>query len=134
VSPKRNRPAENYPVRLGVSPALRDDLRRLCLSRRLRWAEGEEPATIRGIMDAAVSDFGARPKEQHMDFATAPRTCVMLSARIGAEARRIANAASARADVRLTDYLRTALVQYMKRHASELQGLPKPKRKRHSEN
>lgn len=121
----------NGPIRLGVSAALRNDLERLCLIRRLRWKTGEK-ATIRGIIDAAVMSLISRQRRGVVHCIAPPLTCVPLNARIGVEAQRRARAASARADVRLTDFLRTALIMYLERHARELEGLPKQKRASHT--
>jgi hypothetical protein len=113
------------PVRVTVSPVLREELKRLYLSRILLSGRTTKPATMRGIMDAAVLALVERLQRQSVRFVVTPPKVIHVSVRVGAASYALARKASKRMDVQLATFLRTALSLYVRQHAADILKIPR---------
>lgn len=97
-------------------------LTRLIAVRKLQDASGRLPASVVGIMDAAIMDFVAYlTAVRDPGFIPVPASdCVRVSLRVSARPAKIAQQAAAKHDVRLTDFYRTAVTRYLRKHEREI--------------
>jgi hypothetical protein len=110
-------------VTLGLSPDLRDGLKRLSAARKVAAKDGDQPKFILGIVDLAIDELAVALKTgKVVNFIPVPRTSPgRTSLRVGSRALRVAQKASEVADVKLADFVRTALCLYVRSHIHEIQ-------------
>lgn len=106
---------------LGLSPALRDSLKLLSASRKAARNAGK-PAFIQGMVDDAILSLAQLLKRgNEVAFIPVPRTSEgRTSLRVSAHAHRVAILGSETADVKLADFIRTALSIYIRNHGNEI--------------
>ena len=106
---------------LGLSPELRDGLKRLSAVRKAS-RKGAKPVFIQGMVDDAIIHLDQLLKSgKDVAFIPVPRSSEGRTAlRVSAPAHRTAQKASEAADVKLADYIRTALSLYLRNHAHEI--------------
>jgi len=99
---------------------LSDNLKRLSKTRKA--APTVKPKFILNIVDEAIGHLASAVKAgAEISFLPMPRSSNGRTAlRVSASAHRAAQKASEVADVRLADFVRTALSLYIRRHASEI--------------
>ncbi len=107
---------------LGLSPDLRDSLKQLSTARKAATKAGDRPKFILDIVDQAIAELAAILKNGgEVGFIPVPRSSSgRTSLRVGGHAHRIAQSASEIADVKLADFVRTALSLYVRSHAREI--------------
>ena len=107
---------------LGLSPNLRDSLKRLSAARKAAAKATGQSKFIIGIVDEAITGLAALLKSgKKVAFIPVPRSSEGRTAlRVGADVHAIAQQASEAADVKLADFVRTALSLYVWSHASEI--------------
>jgi len=117
----KSAPTDAVFIACGLSPDLRDSLKLLSASRKAREA-ADKPAFINGIVDDAVSKLAAMLKSgADVSFIPVPRiNSGRTSLRISPASHRLALKASEAADVKLSDFIRTAISLYVRSHASEI--------------
>lgn len=122
--PKRkmaSAPSGTDTLTLGLNPTLRDSLKLLSASRKAARKAGK-PVFIQGMVDEAILNLAKMLKDkEQVAFIPVPRssegrTCLRVSVR----AHRVAIQASETADVKLADFIRTALSIYLRIHAHEI--------------
>ncbi len=108
-------------IACGLSPDLRDSLKLLSASRKAR-EDSDKPSFINGIVDDAIAKLAAMLKSgAEVSFIPVPRNNKgRASLRISPSAHKLAVKASETADVKLSDFVRTALSLYVRSHASEI--------------
>lgn len=118
----KSAPTEAVFIALGLSPDLRDSLKTLSASRKARDAGGAKPAFLNGIVDDAIAKLVAMLKSgTEVSFIPVPRTSSgRTSFRISPSSHRLALKAAETADVKLSDFVRTAISFYVRSHASEI--------------
>jgi hypothetical protein len=106
---------------LVLSPVLRDSLKRLSANRKASRTAGK-PVFILGIVDDAIGNLANLLNAgKEIAFVPAPRSSEGRSSmRVSARAHRIAQQVSEAADVKLADFIRTALSLYVRKHADEI--------------
>lgn len=106
---------------LGLSPELRDGLKQLSATRKTA-RRGAKPVFIQGMVDEAILNLDQVLKSgKDVAFIPVPRSCEGRTAlRVSAPAHRMAQKASEAADVKLADFIRTALSLYFRNHAHEI--------------
>lgn len=107
---------------LGLSPDLRDSLKLLSTARKAAAKADGKPKFILGIVDEAIAELVAALKDgKPISFVPIPRSSTGRTAlRVSANAHRDAQKASEAADVKLADFVRTALSLYVRSHAREI--------------
>lgn len=107
-------------------------LTKLIAVRKLRDAKDGFPTSAVGIVDAAVMDFVTylEAAEDPGFVPVPPRGCVRVSLRVSAKPSKIAQETAAKHDVRLTDFYRTAVTRYLRKHKQEIEiMLNRPRRR-----
>jgi hypothetical protein len=114
-------PSGSDTLTLGLSPNLRDSLKLLSASRKATRRAGK-PAFVLGIVDDAILNLSAHIKAgKEIAFIPVPRSSEgRTSLRVSARIHWIAVRASEDADVKLADFVRTALTIYVRDHANEI--------------
>lgn len=114
--------AHTEPVSVCFKTGVRGILTKLIAVRKLRDAKDRFPATVVGIVDAAVMDFVAYLKTAKDPgfIPVPPNDCVRISLRVSAKPAKIAQVAAAKHDIRLTDFYRTAVMRYLREHGQEI--------------
>ena len=109
-------------ITLGLSPELCDSLKQLSAARKAALTVGDKPKFILGIVDDAIAQLAAALKDRKpVSFVPTPRSSNGRTAlRVSAQAHRTAQRASETADVKLADFVRTALSLYVRSHAREI--------------
>jgi len=112
---------ETATLTLGLSPELRDGLKQLSAVRKA-LRKGGKPVFIQGMVDDAIVNLDQLLKGgRDVAFIPVPRSSEGRTAlRVSATAHRIAQKASEAADVKLADYIRTALSHYLRNYAHEV--------------
>ena len=107
---------------LGLSPDLRDSLKRLSAARKAAAKAAGQGKFIIGIVDEAITELAAFLKNgKKVAFIPVPRSSDGRTAlRVGVRAHATAQKASEAADVKLADFVRTALSLYIRSHAREI--------------
>jgi molybdopterin converting factor small subunit len=107
---------------LGLSPDLRDSLKRLSAVRKAAAKVPGHEKFIIGIVDEAITELAAVLKGgTKVAFIPVPRSSGgRTSLRVGARAHATAQKASETADVKLADFVRTALTLYVRSHSREI--------------
>jgi hypothetical protein len=107
---------------LGLSPDLYDSLKRLSAVRKAATSAAAQQKFIVGIVDEAIIELAALLKSGKMvAFIPVPRSSDgRTSLRVGTRAHLVAQKASEAADVKLADFIRTALSLYVRSHAREI--------------
>jgi molybdopterin converting factor small subunit len=107
---------------LGLSPDLRDSLKRLSAARKATAKRTGQPKFIIGIVDEAITELANLLKRgEKVAFIPVPRSSEGRTAlRVGTDAHAIAQKSSEAADVKLADFVRTALSLYVRSHAREI--------------
>jgi hypothetical protein len=106
---------------LGLSPDLRDSLRELSAVRKA-LRKGARPVFIQGMVDDAILHLDQMLKSgKDVAFIPVPRSSNGRTAlRVSAPVHRIAQKASEASDVKLADFIRTALSLYLRNHINEI--------------
>jgi hypothetical protein len=109
-------------VSVFLRPKLHDDLKKLVAKRKLSPRRPDRPVFIRDILDEAIASLDARlQRGATVSFVpVSPSDSRQTSMRVGGAGYRAAVRASKRADVRLADFVRTALTLYLIKCASEI--------------
>ncbi|HKQ10906.1 MAG TPA: hypothetical protein VJS85_06930 [Rhizomicrobium sp.] len=107
---------------LGLSPDLVDSLKRLSAARKSATKADDQPKFILDIVDEAIAELAAiLNRGGEVNFIPVPRsTNGRTSLRVGGRAHRIAQRASEIADVKLADFIRTALSLYIRSRTREI--------------
>lgn len=107
---------------LGLSPDLVDSLKQLSAARKAAAKAGSKPKFILGIVDEAITDLAAAlDSEKTISFIPTPRSSEGRTAlRVSAGTHHAAQKASEAADVKLADFVRTALSLYVRSHLREI--------------
>ena len=107
---------------LGLSPNLRDSLKLLSQTRKAAQKPSSKSKFILEIVDEAIVDLASRLKsDAAVSFVPVPRSSSgRTSLRVSTRAHHVAQKASETADVKLADFVRTALSLYIRNHASEI--------------
>lgn len=107
---------------LGLSPDLRDSLKQLSAARKAAAKAAGPERFIIGIVDEAIAKLAAALRDRKpVSFIPTPRFSTGRTAlRVSANALRAAQKASETADVKLADFVRTALSRYVRSHAREI--------------
>jgi hypothetical protein len=107
---------------LCLNPSLHDGLKRLASRRKDAKRDRSKPVFITGMVDDAIIQLSAQLKKSApIAFIPTPRSHEGRTAlRVGAKAHEIASQASEAADVKLADFVRTALTQYLRNHTDEI--------------
>jgi hypothetical protein len=94
----------------------------LSASRKASKKGGGKPSFILDIVDEAIAKLAAMLKSgADISFIPVPRSSTgRTSLRVSAKSHRLALQASENADVKLADFVRTALSLYIRSHASEI--------------
>ena len=125
---KPGKTAGTIPISLAVTADLRNDLMLLAASRKLAGSRGVR--SITHIVDAAILDLAAVVRRgARVSFVTVPRSPVRISVRTHHHAREAAILASRNVNVRISDFVRTALSRYLRKHRREIPHLTKRSRK-----
>jgi hypothetical protein len=114
-------PSGTNTLTLGLNPVLRDSLRLLSATRKAARTAGK-PAYIQGMVDEAILHLSQMLKsDKSIAFVPIPRSSEGRTAlRVSAGAHQVALRTSEVADVRLADFIRTALTIYVRDHANEI--------------
>ena len=109
-------------IACSLSPDLRDSLKLLSASRKVQRAKADKPAFLNGILDDAIAKLAAMLKSGvAVSFIPMPRNNTgRTSFRISPASHKVALKASETADVKLSDFIRTAISLYVRSHASEI--------------
>jgi hypothetical protein len=122
--PKRKvaAPQGTATLTLGLSPDLRDSLKQLSAARKAVAKVAGQGKFIIGIVDEAITALAALiDSERKVAFIPVPRSSGGRTAlRVGLRAHAIAQKSSEKADVKLADFVRTALSLYLRSHAHEI--------------
>jgi molybdopterin converting factor small subunit len=107
---------------LGLSPDLYDSLKQLSAARKSAAKAGDQPKFILDIVDEAIAELAVVLKTgREVGFIPVPRSnSGRTSLRVGGRAHRLAQKASEIADVKLADFVRTALSLYVRSHDHEI--------------
>lgn len=117
----KSAPTDAVFIACGLSPDLRDSLKLLSTARKDRPG-GDQPAFINGILADAIAKLAAMLKSgADVSFIPVPRNNTgRTSFRISPTSHRLAVKAAEAADVKLSDFIRTALSLYVRSHAREI--------------
>ena len=120
------------PITLGLSPDLRDSLKLLSAARKVAPTASGKPKFIGGIVDAAIAELAELLKKgEAVSFIPTPRSSTGRTAlKASAKAHRTAQKASEAADVKLADFVRTAISLYVRSHIREIDQKTKTSRHR----
>jgi hypothetical protein len=110
------------PITLGLSPDLRDSLKQLSAARKAATVAASKPKFIGGIVDTAIADLAEALRDgEAISFVPTPRSSTGRTAlKVSAKAHRTAQKASEAADVKLADFVRTAISLYVRSHIREI--------------
>ncbi len=120
------------PITLGLSPDLRDGLKLLSATRKAASAIADKPKFIGGIVETAIAELAETLKAgEAVSFVPTPRSSSGRTAlKVSAKAHRAAQKASEAADVKLADFVRTAISIYVRSHSREIDQKAKTTRHR----
>ena len=109
-------------IACGLSPDVRDSLKLLSASRKVLRNQSDRPSFFNAIVDEAIAKLAALLKSgADIGFIPVPRNNTgRTSFRISPLAHKTALRASKNADVKLSDFIRTAISFYVRSHASEI--------------
>ena len=109
-------------IACSLSLDLRDSLMLLSSSRKAQRGKTDKPSFLNGILDEAIAKLAAMLKSGvQVSFIPVPRNNTgRTSFRISPASHRVALKASETADVKLSDFIRTAISLYVRSHASEI--------------
>ena len=109
------------PVSVSFKFGVRETLTKLIAVRKLQDTEGA-PSSVIAIVDEAVLDFADYLKvTEDPAFLPVPASeCIRVSLRVSARPSAIAQRFAAKHDVRLTDFYRTAITRYIRKHEAEI--------------
>jgi hypothetical protein len=109
-------------IACGLSPDLRDSLKLLSASRKAQRGKADKPSFLNGILDEAITKLAAMLKSGvDVSFIPVPRNNTgRTSFRISPGSHKVALKASETADVKLSDFIRTAISLYVRSHAREI--------------
>jgi hypothetical protein len=110
------------PVSVCFKAGVHEILTKLIAVRKLQDSKAAVPSSVVGIVDAAVIEFADQLKAMKDPgfIPVPPNDCVRVSLRVSARSAKVAQAAATRHDVRLTDFYRTAVTRYIRRHEEEI--------------
>ena len=117
----KSTPAKSVFIACGLSPDLRDSLQLLSSSRKA-IVEGSKPSFINAMLDEAIAKLAAMLKSgAAVSFVPVPRKKTdRTSFRISPASHKIALKACKDADLKLSDFIRTAISLYVRSNASEI--------------
>lgn len=94
-----------------------------------KFNTSRKPSSVVGILDEAVRMLANRGgRDSPALFVPVPRNdCERVSLRVTGQSYELAQAASQNADVRITDWLRTAVILYLHKHGKEISPIRLPK-------
>jgi molybdopterin converting factor small subunit len=107
---------------LGLSPDLVDSLKQLSAARKSAANAGGKPKFILGIVDEAIDELATALKAgKKVGFVPTPRSSEGRTAlRVSAGPHHTAQKVSEAADVKLADFVRTALSLYLRSRTREI--------------
>jgi hypothetical protein len=112
------------PVSVCFKPGVRETLARLITARKLSGAQKNKPRSIVQIVDDAITNLAAqRNAGRKINYIAVPASeCDKISIRVAPSTYEVAQTAAAEDDVRNTDFIRTALAFYLRKHEREIIG------------
>jgi hypothetical protein len=122
----RKRESKAAPVTVfiacSLNPDLRDSLKLLSASRKALEDRAGKPASLGGLVEEAIAKLAAMLKSgAEVSFIPVPRNNTgRTSFRIGSASHKLALKLSENADVKLSDFIRTAISLYVRSNASEI--------------
>lgn len=110
------------PISVSFKPGVREMLVRLIAVRKLAGLHGTKPRSVVGIVDEAIKSMAAlRASNRKVNYIPVPANgCRRFSIRVRPATYRIAQKGAAKDDVRITDYIRTAVALYLQKHEREI--------------
>jgi hypothetical protein len=115
-------PIGTVTLTLCLNPSLHDGLKQLASHRKDAKRDRSKPVFIAGMVDDAIIHLSAQIKKgTPIAFIPTPRSHEGRTAlRVSAKAHKVAAQASETADVKLADFIRTALTEYLRNHSDEI--------------
>jgi hypothetical protein len=110
------------PVSVCLKRSIRESLIKLTAVRKLKDPAGTMPSSVVGIVDQAIFDFEEYLKTaDDVAFLPVPASDYMrVSLRVNERPSTIAQRSAAKHDVRITDFYRTAVTRYIRKHEKEI--------------
>lgn len=110
------------PVSVCFKPGVRDTLARLIAVRKLTNLHGTKPRSVVRIVDEAIKSLAAqRAANRRVSYIPVPASeCSRFSIRVSPTTYKIAQNGATKDDVRVTDYIRTAVTLYLQKHEREI--------------
>ena len=116
------------PVSVCLKPDVRENLTLLIATRKTTNKAARKPASVVAVLDDAISGLAAK-FESHSAVAfipVPPNNCVRVSLRLSTKTHQVARKWAKAADVRVADFIRTALSLYLRKHANETARYARP--------
>ncbi len=118
------------PVSVCLKSDVRENLTLLIATRKTTNKAAGKPASIVAVLEDAISALAAKIEGgSAVAFIPVPPDCVRASLRISTKTHQVAQKLAKAADVRVADFIRTALTLYLRKHASETARYANPNRR-----
>lgn len=119
------------PVSGCLKAGTRENLTLLIAIRKTTNKAAGKPASVVAILDDAISVLATKLEGGRAVafIPVPPNDCVRVSLRISTKTHQVAQKWAKAADVRVADFIRTALTFYLRKHASETARYARPKKR-----
>lgn len=119
------------PISVCLKTNARENLTLLIAIRKTTNRAAHKPASVAAVLDDAISALTTKFEGGRAVafIPVPPRDCVRMSMRISTETHQAAQKWAKAADVRVADFIRTALVFYLRKHARETARYAGPKKR-----
>jgi hypothetical protein len=119
------------PVSVRLKTDIRENLTLLIATRKTTNKAARKPASVAAILDDAVSALAAKLEgaSEVAFIPVPPNDCVRLSLRINIKTLQAAQKWAREADVRVADFIRTALTLYLRKYAGETARYARPNKR-----
>lgn len=119
------------PVSVCLKTETRENLTLLIATRKTTNKAAHKPASVAAVLDDAISALAAKFEGGGVVafIPVPPNDCVRVSLRIGTKTHQVVQKWAKVADVRVADFIRTALTLYLRKYASETARYARPKRR-----
>ncbi len=119
------------PVSVCLKTNTRENLTLLIAVRKTTNRAAHKPASVVAVLDDAISALTTKCESgSAVAFIPVPPTdCVRVSLRISTKTHQVAQKCARAADVRVADFIRTALTFYLRKHAGETARYARPEKR-----
>ena len=127
VSPR----GSTVPVSVCMKTGARENLTLLIATRKTTNKAARKPASVAAVLNDAISALAAKFEggSAVAFIPVPPHDCERVSLRINTKTHQVAQKWAKAADVRVADFIRTALTFYLRKHAGETARYARPEKR-----